>query len=259
MSSHSAILPRQLQISFLQASSRLYESVCPNIGRSLISKVHDSSSKKEGPRQHCIHCHSPLQPGLCRVKLSPRAHITSEIEHLRKKLDFLREGSLSPSQKKKLKRWMNSKNIMVICCSFCKKTNRIPCAQRSDRPQQIQASQNTSPQDSMSRKRKKRSVSNDPFSKLAISSTGRSFLSPPSKKQKRESSSSNFSVTISQSITTPGRSAHGEANPSPSGRSSRSAKKDKYRQLQTMLKSAKREQENNQSPLSKFLTSLRHQ
>eukprot|EP00057_Strongylocentrotus_purpuratus_P002036 XP_003723711.1 PREDICTED: UPF0711 protein C18orf21 homolog [Strongylocentrotus purpuratus] len=258
MSSHNTILPRQLQTSLLQASSLLYESACPNLGRSVISKVHEfTAAKKDATRQHCIHCHSPLHPGVCRVKLYPRPRITREIERLKKRLDNPRDGSLSSTQKKKVKRWMNSKNILVICCSFCKKTNRIPCAKRSERPQSLesQASQNISFQDFASRKRKRRSESTDPLSKLATSSTGGNFVSPPSKKQKRQSSSSSISLTSS----TPGRLVHSidVPHPSPSGRSSRSAKKDKYRQLQTMLKSAKQEQHTkNQSPLSKFLTSL---
>ncbi|XP_072169305.1 UPF0711 protein C18orf21-like [Diadema setosum] len=218
-------------MAFRELAAHVYESSCPQLSRHLLSNMsrREAAKQTDVEEQSCIHCHSFLRPDSSRVKLRPRAGITKEIERLKRRWESPRGRLLSPAQRKKLRRWMNSKNVIVIRCSTCHKPNRFPGASRTDRPV-------------LSCKPDSSSQSKTPVA------------SPPAKKRRRDFTPGRQPTSVA--ISTP--RAQTKSMPGvTAGRRSRSAKKDRHRQLEMMLQSARREQQASaESPLSKFLTSL---
>ncbi|KAJ6657799.1 hypothetical protein lerEdw1_001849 [Lerista edwardsae] len=117
---------------FLEAAARQLMDACPPEARFLLwsfSNIEGSAygllpmgKNKNNASQLCPHCFQVLLPGNYRVRLNPKMKVTPQIQKL-----LHLEGKnykLNLKQTKLLKKYKDSKNVLLITCSVCKKTTR---------------------------------------------------------------------------------------------------------------------------------------
>nr|XP_056713816.1 UPF0711 protein C18orf21 homolog [Euleptes europaea] len=109
---------------FLAAAAALrVGSACPAQARFLrwtLSNIEGKNENNAG--QVCPYCFQFLLPGNHRVRLKPKMRITPQIQkllHLEAK-----KYKLSFKQGKVVKRYKESKNVLLITCNTCRKTTR---------------------------------------------------------------------------------------------------------------------------------------
>ncbi|XP_060103823.1 UPF0711 protein C18orf21 homolog [Heteronotia binoei] len=108
---------------FLEAAAGRMAAACPAQARFLrwtLSNIEGKKTNNAG--QVCPFCFQFLLPGNHRVRLKPKMRITPQIQKL-----LHREANkykLNFKQGKLLKRYKESKNVLLITCNICKKTTR---------------------------------------------------------------------------------------------------------------------------------------
>ncbi|NXO04297.1 CR021 protein, partial [Rhinopomastus cyanomelas] len=70
----------------------------------------------------CPYCFQFLVPNGCRVRLKPKMKVTPQIERILKR--EAKNHKLNMKQTKLLKKYRDSKSVVLITCNFCNKTTR---------------------------------------------------------------------------------------------------------------------------------------
>uniref|UniRef100_A0A8D0DR62 CR021 protein n=1 Tax=Salvator merianae TaxID=96440 RepID=A0A8D0DR62_SALMN len=108
---------------FLEVAARQLANTCPAQARFLLWTLSNTEEKNQAHiGQVCSYCFQFLHPGNYRVRLMPKMKVTPQIEKL-----LIRERKnyqLSLKQTKLLKKYKESKNVLLITCHLCKKTTR---------------------------------------------------------------------------------------------------------------------------------------
>ncbi|KAL8165862.1 UNVERIFIED_CONTAM: hypothetical protein K2H54_055759 [Gekko kuhli] len=108
---------------FLEESARRMAGACPAQARFLLwtrSNMEGKNANSAG--QVCPFCFQILIPGNHRVRLKPKMRITPQIRKLLHR--EAKKYKLNFKQGKLLKRYRESKNVLLITCNTCKKTTR---------------------------------------------------------------------------------------------------------------------------------------
>ncbi|KAH3888282.1 UPF0711 protein C18orf21 homolog [Dreissena polymorpha] len=116
----------------------LSNSISPGLARYF---QYEAASKQEGKgvtemfrQQICFFCGNRLMPGNYQIRMSPRCQLTTKVKRL-----IARSESKTPFmgrfQKKLLKDYMESCNMLRVTCQVCKKTMLIPGQSRAIRLQ----------------------------------------------------------------------------------------------------------------------------
>ncbi|NXX46705.1 CR021 protein, partial [Tricholaema leucomelas] len=70
----------------------------------------------------CHYCFQFLVPDSCRVRLKPKMKITPQIEKVLKQ--EMKNCKLNMKQTKLLRKYKNSRSVLLVTCNLCKKTTR---------------------------------------------------------------------------------------------------------------------------------------
>ncbi|XP_048367636.1 UPF0711 protein C18orf21 homolog [Sphaerodactylus townsendi] len=108
---------------FLAEAARRVGGACPAQARFLLWTLSNIEGKNENQAgQVCPFCFQVLLPGNHRVRLKPKMRMTPQIQ----KLLCLeaKKYKLSFKQGKVLKRYKETKNVLLITCNMCRKTTR---------------------------------------------------------------------------------------------------------------------------------------
>ncbi|XP_054847683.1 UPF0711 protein C18orf21 homolog [Eublepharis macularius] len=108
---------------FLEAAARRLAGACPAQARFLMWTLSNIEGKNENNAdQVCRYCFQFLLPGNHRVRLKPKMRITPQIQKL---LNLeAKKFKLNLKQGKLLKKYKESKSVLLITCNTCMKTTR---------------------------------------------------------------------------------------------------------------------------------------
>ncbi|XP_063156400.1 UPF0711 protein C18orf21 homolog [Candoia aspera] len=108
---------------FLEAAARQLSGTCPAQARFLLWTLSNIEGKNEdNVNQVCYYCFQFLFPNNYRMRMLPKMKVTPRIEKIlnRERKNY----RLSLKQTKLLKKYKESKNVLLITCNSCKKTRR---------------------------------------------------------------------------------------------------------------------------------------
>ncbi|NXC38188.1 CR021 protein, partial [Penelope pileata] len=104
------------------AAARELAGACPGQARFLL-KIHYYLSHEEfGKERICPYCFEFLVPDSHRVRLKPKMKITPQIEKILKR--EAKNYKLNMKQTKLLKKYRDSKSVLLVTCNSCNKTTR---------------------------------------------------------------------------------------------------------------------------------------
>ncbi|XP_059975382.1 UPF0711 protein C18orf21 homolog isoform X1 [Mesoplodon densirostris] len=108
------------QKHYLEAAARKLQDSCPGQARYLLwaySSSHDDKSTFEGT---CPYCFQLLIQDKSRVRLKPKSKLTPKIQKLLNR--EARSYTLSFKEAKILKKYKDSKSVLLITCKTCNRT-----------------------------------------------------------------------------------------------------------------------------------------
>ncbi|XP_061466186.1 UPF0711 protein C18orf21 homolog [Rhineura floridana] len=108
---------------FLEVASRQLASTCPAQAQFLqwtLSNIKDRTH--DNVDQVCHYCFQLLLPGNYRVRLMPKMKVTPQIQKLLNR--EVKNYRLNSKQTNLLKKYKESKNILLVTCNACRKTTR---------------------------------------------------------------------------------------------------------------------------------------
>ncbi|XP_066102913.1 UPF0711 protein C18orf21 homolog isoform X1 [Saccopteryx bilineata] len=117
------------QKHYLEAAARKLQDSCPGQARYLLwaySSSHDANSTFEGT---CPYCFQFLVLDNSRVRLKPKPKVTPKIQKLLNR--EARNYTLSFKEAKIVKKYKDSKSILLVTCKTCNKTVKHPGKSRS--------------------------------------------------------------------------------------------------------------------------------
>ncbi|XP_023569250.1 UPF0711 protein C18orf21 homolog, partial [Octodon degus] len=114
---------------YLEAAARSLRDSCPGQARYLLwaySAAHDDKSTFE---EACPYCFQLLVLDNSRVRLKPKAKLTPRVQKLLNR--EARNHTLSFKEAKIVKKYRESKNVLLITCKTCNRTVKYPGKSRS--------------------------------------------------------------------------------------------------------------------------------
>uniref|UniRef100_A0A8B9ZNC4 Chromosome 18 open reading frame 21 n=1 Tax=Anas zonorhyncha TaxID=75864 RepID=A0A8B9ZNC4_9AVES len=107
---------------FLEAAAREMAAACPGQARFLLWTLGRRRDDEFGKERICPHCFQFLLPDSRRVRLRPKMKVTPQIEKILKR--EAKSYKLNMRQTKLLKKYRDSKSVLLITCTSCNKTTR---------------------------------------------------------------------------------------------------------------------------------------
>ncbi|XP_040444797.1 UPF0711 protein C18orf21 homolog [Falco naumanni] len=107
---------------FLEAAAEGLLGACPGQARFLLWTLRNSRDKESGLERICPYCFQFLVPDSCRVRLKPKMKVTPQIEKILKQ--EAKNHKLSMKQTKLLKKYRESRSVLLVTCNSCNKTTR---------------------------------------------------------------------------------------------------------------------------------------
>ncbi|KAM4794375.1 UPF0711 protein C18orf21 homolog [Cyanocitta cristata] len=105
----------------LAAAERL-AGVCPGQARFLLWMLRNSRANERGLERICPYCFQFLVPDSYRVRLKPKMKVTPQIEKVLKR--EAKNHKLNMKQTKLLRKYRESRSILLVTCKSCNKTTR---------------------------------------------------------------------------------------------------------------------------------------
>ncbi|XP_040404892.1 UPF0711 protein C18orf21 homolog [Cygnus olor] len=117
-----ALIVMGLHGRFLEAAAREMAAACPGQARFLLWTLGRRRDDEFGKERICPHCFQFLLPVSRRVRLKPKMKVTPQIEKILKR--EAKSYKLNMRQTKLLKKYRDSKSVLLITCTSCNKTTR---------------------------------------------------------------------------------------------------------------------------------------
>ncbi|XP_071592906.1 UPF0711 protein C18orf21 homolog [Heliangelus exortis] len=110
------------QRRFLAAAAKELAGACPGQARFLLWTLRNSRDKKCGLERVCPYCFQFLSPDSHRVRLKPKMKVTPQIEKVLEQ--EAKNHKLNMKQTKLLKKYRESRSVLLVTCNSCNKTTR---------------------------------------------------------------------------------------------------------------------------------------
>ncbi|XP_074940504.1 UPF0711 protein C18orf21 homolog [Phalacrocorax aristotelis] len=107
---------------FLEVAAEGLAGACPAQARFLLWTLRNSRDNEGGLEGVCPYCFQFLVPDSCRVRLKPKMKVTPQIEKILKR--EAKNRKLNMKQTKLLKKYRESRSILLVTCNSCNKTTR---------------------------------------------------------------------------------------------------------------------------------------
>ncbi|XP_074844114.1 UPF0711 protein C18orf21 homolog [Carettochelys insculpta] len=107
---------------FLEGAARALMGTCPAQARFLMWMCHSEKDNKADKERICPHCFQFLIPDNHRVRLKPKMKVTPRIQKLLNR--EAKNHKLNLKQTKLLKKYKDSRSVLLVTCSTCNKTTR---------------------------------------------------------------------------------------------------------------------------------------
>ncbi|KAM6148939.1 UPF0711 protein C18orf21 homolog isoform 1-T1 [Erethizon dorsatum] len=108
------------QKHYLEAAARSLQASCPGQARYLLWAYSSSHDDKSTFEETCPYCFQLLVLDNFRVRLKPKAKLTPRIQKLLNR--EARNHTLSFKEAKIVKKYRDSKNVLLITCKTCNRT-----------------------------------------------------------------------------------------------------------------------------------------
>uniref|UniRef100_A0A8D0H412 Chromosome 18 open reading frame 21 n=1 Tax=Sphenodon punctatus TaxID=8508 RepID=A0A8D0H412_SPHPU len=107
----------------LDTAARELMDACPGQARFLLWTLHSlQDDKTTNARKMCTYCFQLLDPNNHRVRLKPKMKVTPQIQRLLNRES--KNHKLNLTQTKLLRKYKNSRSVLLITCNTCNKTTR---------------------------------------------------------------------------------------------------------------------------------------
>ncbi|XP_075272842.1 UPF0711 protein C18orf21 homolog isoform X2 [Opisthocomus hoazin] len=110
------------QRRFLEAAAEGLAGACPGQARFLLWTLRNCRDNEPGLERVCPYCFQFLVPDSHRVRLKPKMKVTPQIEKVLKR--EAKNHRLNMKQTKLLKKYRESRNVLLVTCNSCNKTTR---------------------------------------------------------------------------------------------------------------------------------------
>uniref|UniRef100_A0A8C3J2I8 Chromosome 18 open reading frame 21 n=1 Tax=Calidris pygmaea TaxID=425635 RepID=A0A8C3J2I8_9CHAR len=110
------------QRRFLEVAAEGLAGACPGQARFLLWTLRNSRDKGCGLERICPYCFQFLVPDSYRVRLKPKMKMTPQIEKVLKR--EAKNHKLNMKQTKLLKKYRESRSVLLVTCNSCNKTTR---------------------------------------------------------------------------------------------------------------------------------------
>ncbi|XP_054020203.1 UPF0711 protein C18orf21 homolog [Dryobates pubescens] len=110
------------QRQFLEVAAELVAGGCPGQARFLLWTLRSSRDNEGGFEGICPYCFQFLAPDSCRVRLKPKMKLTPQIEKVLKR--EVKNHNLDMKQTKLLRKYRESRSVLLVTCNLCNKTTR---------------------------------------------------------------------------------------------------------------------------------------
>ncbi|KAM7124737.1 UPF0711 protein C18orf21 homolog isoform 2-T2 [Ciconia maguari] len=110
------------QRRFLEVAAKGLVDACPGQARFLLWTLRNSGDNECGLERICPYCFQFLVPDSHRVRLKPKMKVTPQIEKILKR--EAKNHKLNMKQTKLLKKYRESRSVLLVTCNSCNKTTR---------------------------------------------------------------------------------------------------------------------------------------
>ncbi|XP_015709803.1 UPF0711 protein C18orf21 homolog [Coturnix japonica] len=110
-------------VRFLEAAARLLVGTCPGQARFLLWTLSSCRDGESAKGRICPYCFQFLVPDSYRVRLKPKMKVTPQIEKILKR--EAKNYKLNMKQIKLLKKYRDSRSVLLVTCNSCNKTTRF--------------------------------------------------------------------------------------------------------------------------------------
>ncbi|XP_040840831.1 UPF0711 protein C18orf21 homolog isoform X1 [Ochotona curzoniae] len=117
------------QKHYLEAAARQLRESCPGQARYLLWTYSSSHDDKKSFEETCPYCFQLLVLDNSRVRLKPKPKLTPRIQKLLNR--EARNSTLSFKEAKILKKYRESKSVLLVTCKTCNRTVKHPGRSRS--------------------------------------------------------------------------------------------------------------------------------
>ncbi|XP_025951859.1 UPF0711 protein C18orf21 homolog [Dromaius novaehollandiae] len=107
---------------FLEAAARGLVGACPGQARFLLWTLSSGRDDELQKERICPYCFQFLIPDNHRVRLKPKMRVTPQIERILKR--EAKNCKLNMKQTKILKKYRDSRSVLLVTCNSCDKTTR---------------------------------------------------------------------------------------------------------------------------------------
>ncbi|XP_039383467.1 UPF0711 protein C18orf21 homolog [Mauremys reevesii] len=107
---------------FLKGAARALMDTCPAEARFLMWSLQSEKDKKTERERICPYCFQFLVPDNHRVRLKPKMKLTPRIQKLLNR--EAKNHKLNLKQTKLLKKYKDSRSVLLVTCNTCNKTTR---------------------------------------------------------------------------------------------------------------------------------------
>ncbi|KAM9576178.1 UPF0711 protein C18orf21 homolog [Guaruba guarouba] len=110
------------QRRFQEVAAEGLAGTCPGQARFLLWTLRSCRDKEHGLERVCPYCFQFLVPDSYRVRLKPKMKATPQIEKILKR--EAKNHKLNMKQTKLLKKYRESRSVLLVTCKSCNKTTR---------------------------------------------------------------------------------------------------------------------------------------
>ncbi|XP_065523812.1 UPF0711 protein C18orf21 homolog isoform X2 [Lathamus discolor] len=107
---------------FQEVAAEGLTGACPGQARFLLWTLHNSRGKEYALERVCPYCFQFLLPDSHRVRLKPKMKATPQIDKILKR--EAKNHKLNMKQTKLLKKYRESRSVLLVTCKSCNKTTR---------------------------------------------------------------------------------------------------------------------------------------